>query len=203
MNFRAVSLSLFGTQEEQLYVRLLTACEMIENEDAYDVNSTNCVLKDDRVLTSPYKDLVTAIISEGEYAELIHLYAISAAFDVCLQSYVPPSTAIGMASSPYTVVVHGRGVRRTAAPKLTLMWTVSALPTALDAFRPNHIVLLVDRSAESQPIVELNDSDATDDYDESPDAAEDGGSATSEAPATWTGKYNTCIFKLSYLLTIN
>jgi len=32
---------------------------------------------------------------------------------------------------------------------LTLMWTVMTLSNALDAFRPNHFILLVDRWAES------------------------------------------------------
>jgi len=48
----------------------------------------------------------------------------------------------------------------------TLMWTVMTLPNALDAFRPNHFVLLV----ESGPNVELCGSDGTDDYDDSSEA---------------------------------
>jgi len=47
---------------------------------------------------------------------------------------------------------------------LTLMWTVMTLPNALDAFRPNHFVLLVDRCAESGQNIELCGSDGTDDY---------------------------------------
>jgi len=55
---------------------------------------------------------------------------------------------------------------------LTLMWTVMTLPTALDAFRPNHFVLglLVDRCAESGPNVELCGSDDTNDCDDSSEA---------------------------------
>jgi len=53
---------------------------------------------------------------------------------------------------------------------LTLMWTVMTLPNALDAFRPNHFVLLVDRCAESGPNVDLCVSDGTDDYDDSSEA---------------------------------
>ena len=41
------------------------------------------------------------------------------------------------------------------------------LPNALDAFRPNHFVLLVDRCAESGANVELCGSDGIDDYDDS------------------------------------
>ena len=44
------------------------------------------------------------------------------------------------------------------------------LPNALDAFRPNRLVLLVDRCAESGPNVELCGSDGTDDYDDSSEA---------------------------------
>jgi len=53
---------------------------------------------------------------------------------------------------------------------LTLMWTVMMLPNALDVFRPNHFVLLVDRCAESGPNVELCGSDGTDAYDDSSEA---------------------------------
>jgi len=53
---------------------------------------------------------------------------------------VPPSTAIRIMSSPYTVMVCSHGVRRAAALALTLMWTVEMLLSALDAFRPNHFI---------------------------------------------------------------
>jgi len=53
---------------------------------------------------------------------------------------------------------------------LTLMWMVITLPNALDAFRPNHFVLLVDRCAESGLNVELCGSDGSDDYDDSSEA---------------------------------
>jgi len=53
---------------------------------------------------------------------------------------------------------------------LTLTWMVMTLPNALDAFRPNHFVLLVDRCAASGPNVELCGSDHTDDYDDSSEA---------------------------------
>ena len=53
---------------------------------------------------------------------------------------------------------------------LISMWTVITLPNAMDAFRPNHFVLLVDRCAESGPNVELCGSDGTDDYDDSSEA---------------------------------
>jgi len=53
---------------------------------------------------------------------------------------------------------------------LTLTWTVMTLPNALDVFRPNHFILLVDRCAKSGPNVKLCGSDSTDDYDDSSEA---------------------------------
>jgi len=53
---------------------------------------------------------------------------------------------------------------------LMLMWTVMTLPNALDAIRPNHFILLVDRCAESGSNVELCGSNGTDYYDDSSEA---------------------------------
>ena len=53
---------------------------------------------------------------------------------------------------------------------LTLIWMVMTLPSALDTFRLNHCVLLVDRCAESGPNVDLCGSNGTDDYDDSSEA---------------------------------
>jgi len=39
------------------------------------------------MFTSPIEELMDAVLHEGGYAELMHLYAISAATGVMLQSY--------------------------------------------------------------------------------------------------------------------
>ena len=69
---------------------------------------------------------------------LLAIIVISAAFDVRLQLHVPPSVAIGMTSSPYTIGVWRCTVtvQCTAAPVLILMWMVETLSSALYAFRP-------------------------------------------------------------------
>lgn len=91
--------------------------------------------------------------------ELIHLFAMSAAFDAVLQSYIPPISSVGFFASPYTCLIRGRGIVRTCAPEFTLMWTtVSNNPD--DAFDPNHIVLLAPSPAEE---VSLESSYAEDD----------------------------------------
>jgi hypothetical protein len=121
--YRAVSLAGYGTEQHHTFVRLLAACEIIEHETTYDVQSGDCCLKDDRVLTSSYRSILNDALVDGQYAELLHLFAVSAALGVAFQSYVPPTAAVGHADSPYTVVVAGRGVRRTTTPAFTLMWS--------------------------------------------------------------------------------
>jgi len=53
----------------------------------------------------------------------MHLYAISAATGVVLQSHMPP--AMGLSASPYTRMIVGRNVRATSGPAAILMCMVS------------------------------------------------------------------------------
>jgi hypothetical protein len=122
-------------------------------------------MTDNRIVTSSIKKLLEDVTMPGKYVELMHMYGISAAFGLCFQSYVPPSAAVGLGSSPYTVVVAGRGVRRTSTPAFTLMWTTSHLPGPKQALLPNHVVLLASKPREDDSEVMLNDSSDTDDYD--------------------------------------
>ena len=72
--------------------------------------------------TSLYATVLYGALHDGRYSEMIHLFAVSAAFDVVIQSYIPPSPSVGPLDSPFTCVVVGRAVR-PAAPYFTLMWT--------------------------------------------------------------------------------
>ena len=155
----------FGDQEYHTFVRFRAACEMIENAANYDSNSPEFVLKDDRIQTSSIQDLIEDITTDGAYAELMHIYAISAAFNVCLESYSPPTAAIGIGASPCRAQIVGRGVRPTSAPAFVLMWSTTRMPGPREPFIPNHIVLLVDRTSSNNNHVILVDSDDTDDYD--------------------------------------
>ena len=80
--YRAVSLALFETQDLHPYVRLLTACEVAEHPQQCDVSSPDCVMTDNRIVTSPYRDILQAVLTPNKDVELIHFFAISAAFDV-------------------------------------------------------------------------------------------------------------------------
>ena len=94
------------------YVRLLNALEVIDNPaDYYDVASSNyCgLMRDNRIHTSSSFDiLVRSVTSVVTAVELIHLYAISSAFDCLIQSYVPPTEVVGLGTSPYTVKIAAR-----------------------------------------------------------------------------------------------
>jgi hypothetical protein len=102
----------------------------------------------------------------GNYAELMHVYAISAAFGVIIQSYEPPTAALGLGTSPYTTTVVGSGVRVTSAAIFTLMWTATTLPTLGTDLHVNHIVLLQPLDTISANIVDSDADDADDDDDD-------------------------------------
>jgi hypothetical protein len=166
--YRALSLALYGTQNYHVYARLLTACEIIENLTAYDRSLQTFVLKDDRVQSPHYAGILIRVLNEGRYTHLIHVYAMSSAFNIPIQSYVPPSPVVGLLSGPYNCLVTGRDVRRTTAPSVTLMWTMASVPQSVSDFKANHVVFLAQRSAETvaEEIIDaFSDNDQTTNYD--------------------------------------
>jgi len=124
--YRAASLALYGDQKHHLHVRLLAAVEMLQFREHYDVSCRSYLGEPEMdSISGTYEQLVEAATtpsSSAGYAELMHIYANSAAFDVVISSVMP---AIGVTSSPYTRTVFGRAVRRTASPAFTLMWSMA------------------------------------------------------------------------------
>jgi hypothetical protein len=143
--YRAAALALFGTQELHSYVRLMTALEMIEHRQYYDLAHRQYIghLRDDRVETPGYKDLIESVVTMSKDAELMHFFGISAAFRVAVRSYIPPMPAFGSIDSPYNMLVIGREVHVRIARSFTLMWTPMSMPHADEPFNPGHIILLV------------------------------------------------------------
>jgi len=162
--FRAVSLALYNTEEHHGYVRLLAACEMIQHAEFYDVSAPSSLLKDDRIVSPRVAEALSSVTVEGTYVDLIHIFAISSALDVTIQSYTPPTNVCGLETSPYTRLIAGRAVWQAKAPAMTLMWTATTVPRKGQPFTPNHIVLLVERPAGSR-IIDVDDSTATFDYE--------------------------------------
>ena len=146
--YRAVSLGLFWNEEYHLYLRLLTSIEMMCYPDFYDVNSRSYTgsLKDNRVISSDYKTLLSMALRPGSYSETMHIYALSSALNLAIVTYCPPQTLF---QSPFTRVIAGREVRLTQEPKITIMWTQLHVPVLHSDFMPNHFCLLYHRFHET------------------------------------------------------
>jgi len=157
--YRAVSLALYGTEAQHIYVRLLTSIELILHSDTY--NCTDSLLSTLPVPPLSYDALVAASLNVGSYSELAHMYAVSAAVGVVIQSYMPPSHSIGLGFNPYTRAVVGRGLRTTAAPTFAVMWTMTRVPQRAVDFVPQHFVFLADITTTS--IVQLDNAPVDDD----------------------------------------
>ena len=88
-------------------------------------------------------------LTDGAYSELVHLFALSAALSVPVQSYCMPGTNGLSASHPYTMNISGGSFGRIFAKSpIVLMWTPAG--DNADA-EPNHIVLLVQRTDTMPP----------------------------------------------------
>ena len=89
---------MYGTEDHHQYVRLLTALELLRHRDAYEC--TDGILGSLPMATASYSRLVTEAVTMGEYAELSHIYAVSAAYGVVIQSYMPAITITTLDVSP-------------------------------------------------------------------------------------------------------
>jgi hypothetical protein len=139
--YRAASLALFETQEYHVYLRLISAMELIENRDFYDKKSSSVILE---LLESPltnYDTIVSDAVKLGTTSYMAHIYALSAATGFIIQSYMPPTCAIEM-RNPYTQLVVGRNILNSGKARFTLMWTQCSEPELPEDFEPNHFVYL-------------------------------------------------------------
>ena len=89
--YRSVSLAMTGTQDYHSLLRLMVALELILNRSSYDTKRKyNDFLNDTRIVTSDYKELVADAMIDKTFAEMAHMYALSAALCKPVQSYYPP-----------------------------------------------------------------------------------------------------------------
>jgi len=154
--YRAASLAVYGTQQHHLYLRPITAMELIQHTDVYDMASSTRLpaLFSNPVSASPCRKLIEDACKPNAFSELAHIYALSAALGTPIQSYMPASGAVCFAN-PYTCLVVGRGVRGAAAAMFTLMWTMMSEPKHAVDFRPDHFSLLITRSGNMTDTVEI------------------------------------------------
>ncbi len=71
--YRAMSLHLYGTEVYHRYIRLLTAFEMVDHQDAYGVDSVNYqhTIHDSVVHTPSFEELIKSAVCVGMYSDLM------------------------------------------------------------------------------------------------------------------------------------
>ena len=122
-------------------MRYITALEMGAYRNYYVTKSRQFdTISDTRNFTSAYDELTRDINTNGAYSELIHIYALSAAINEPTQSHNPETPTFTSSTSPYTVTVCGRDVRRQSHSEITVMWSMLAVPNAASDFHANDII---------------------------------------------------------------
>ena len=111
---------------------------------------------DNRVIVSDYEKLVQDAIALGSYAELAHIYALSASVGKPVRSYFPPQMFSDFLSEPFTRKVVGRNVRPEGESVATLMWTQMHVPRSMRDFNPNHFVTIISRTEPIPVVIDLN-----------------------------------------------
>ena len=147
--YRAVSLALFGTEDFHFYLRAVTAFHIIANRQLYDIRSESFVLEETCIRTPCLRNVISSALTDGDYAEMVHLFALSDALQIPIHSYCIPGTHSIPGVHPYTVRIEKNDFRCTATrPKdeLAVMWTARMRPTAQTLPEPNHFTVLVPRS---------------------------------------------------------
>jgi hypothetical protein len=131
----------------------LTAFELIENQNSYDTEVPSYTKVVETLEDIPFKELIKSATTNGAYADIHHVYALSAAMQIAIESYCPASE-MQDSCHPYTTIVYGRGLKRsggelhlTRSAQLSavgIMWTMLTIPKQRSCFRSevNHIVYL-------------------------------------------------------------
>ena len=150
--YRSASLALYGSEHGHIYLRLITAIEILTNRSSYDTSARDHEHQKPNyhanLVVCPYDDLVSSVTTLGggaSWADMMHIYGLSAALDVVIGSYMPPTTDDWTVHSIYNCKIVGRAVRPTSTPKFTLMWSSVTAPRFPDEFRVNHFVFLAER----------------------------------------------------------
>lgn len=163
--YRAISLGLYGSQDCHLLLRLLTVLEILKNPKYYDTENPKYidVINDQRVFITPFCETVQNACMIGGYAELIHIYACSAAIEKPLGVYMPSTGPSDYRSVANTKQVYGREVSSTQRSSITLMWTSTSHSN--DKFVPNHFAYLQMLTTEKEQTIYLNPPTSSEDLE--------------------------------------
>ncbi|XP_065323611.1 uncharacterized protein LOC135930745 isoform X2 [Gordionus sp. m RMFG-2023] len=223
--YRALSLAIYGDEIHHLYIRCVTAIEMILYKSTYDINSALYILSKkyndlniwDTIYDQLLKDVLTPI--EG-WAEMAHLYAASAALQIGIGSYHLNEMIVAHETkdnNPYNREVYGRSVPIWQPVGINILWT----KTSIGIMLCNHIIYL-------QPVcktyrVKNDDKDILDiecdkyiydhtyyDFQKSPPTLSDDGSYISSEEFDFLGIYpfkkndnKTVVKSIPYNITHN
>lgn len=150
--YRAVSLGVFGSQQYHTYLRIVTAMEMIANQSLYDGSSDAFVLKNAPIFTPRYRQVLHSALTDGRCAEQIHIFALSAALQLTIQSYCAPGTQNVEGCHPYTMSVStGTFSAGISYTDLTVMWSNNKYSGGAQPPDPNHFVLLIPIQGSASP----------------------------------------------------
>ena len=122
-------------------------------------------------------DFLKSTCEKNTYANLYHFIAMSCVIRKPIQSFYPHS----FLDNTYNRVVRGRGVSTKAGVVVTLMWTQMVVPRHSKDFHPNHLVPLLDRSAQSAIDVSLASTQSFPSFPGSPSGSDSHQSATKAA----------------------
>ena len=91
--YRAVSRGLFADEQYHLHIRLLAAIEIGMNSNCYDSNNktSNHLFKDNRLVHGQFNKVIEETCKPGKWAEILSFSAISAALNIAISSYCPPT----------------------------------------------------------------------------------------------------------------
>ena len=133
---------------------MFTLLEILSYPTFYDSDHKKFVdlVSDNRIVVATYIQLARDVARIGAYADMMHMYALSAVLRLPIRSYYPPQINPEFASEPYSHKVCGRGVNISEVPVCTIMWTSCALPQGPNLI-PNHFVPLFMRTTPQTPEV--------------------------------------------------
>ena len=128
-------------------MRQKVAIEISEHQAWYDKDCSGLaseLAKDPRIVVETYSDYLEKTIRNGEWSDIIQMYALSAVIGVPIESYCPSAAP---QNNPYNRTIVGRGViDNDAKRRMKIMWTSMTLPSPLriENLTINHFVLLAE-----------------------------------------------------------
>ena len=113
---------------------------MLQNQSCYDADHPRYtdLIGDNRIVTPDYSTAIQSVTRQGSYSDMMNIYALSAVLQSPVRSYYPPVTVNEFLSEPFSRKVVGRGVKSSAVPCTTLMWSQLTVPRTAKDLQANH-----------------------------------------------------------------